>query len=261
MMDVNSKERPGAPEATLYAFILEGEAPPQCNGFASTVQRAEAVPEDRSNRLADIDSDDDFVPMVADLPPPNPRHLSVNGVATSTFERTSSMPSSIIPSASSLTGPGITRTQSDALAGPSARVRNGPRLSSHIPTPTPLAAAAVDDIGSIPDFNISNALVIPANDYDVIMILDNREKESRSAAGRDKIEDALLQKGVKVEVRPLHLGDVAWIARRRDGVGGEDDECSLDYVCERKRLDDLCASIRDGRFTEQSVSLCIAVTE
>nr|MBC9702457.1 ERCC4 domain-containing protein [Leuconostoc sp.] len=31
-------------------------------------------------------------------------------------------------------------------------------------------------------------------------------------------------------------------------------ECVLDYVVERKRLDDLCGSIRDGRYDEQKVS-------
>lgn len=82
-------------------------------------------------------------------------------------------------------------------------------------------------------------------------------------------------------VRKLHVGDFVWVAqetRPRDpgkgqeqvwdaGLGGwrEDGktllgflaarpvELVLDHIVERKRLDDLCSSIIDGRFREQKV--------
>ena len=85
------------------------------------------------------------------------------------------------------------------------------------------------------------------------MVLDTREIESKSS--RDNFSEAIRSKGINVETRALRLGDVLWIARRRDGLGGEEDECVLDYVVERKRLDDLCHSIKDGRYTEQCVRL------
>lgn len=47
-----------------------------------------------------------------------------------------------------------------------------------------------------------------------------------------------------------------WVARRVDASGrptGKDDVV-LDAIVERKRLDDLCTSIKDGRYTEQKVS-------
>ena len=56
------------------------------------------------------------------------------------------------------------------------------------------------------------------------------------------------------------MGDFLWIAReRRVPVPGmlqmpTGRELVLDYVIERKRMDDLCGSIMDGRFHEQKVN-------
>jgi len=107
------------------------------------------------------------------------------------------------------------------------------------------------DESAIPDFRPDQATVFPAGSYEVVMVLDTREIESKSS--RDNFSEAIRSKGINVETRALRLGDVLWIARRRDGLGGEEDECVLDYVVERKRLDDLCHSIKDGRYTEQCV--------
>lgn len=51
------------------------------------------------------------------------------------------------------------------------------------------------------------------------------------------------------EVRHLKVGDFAWVARNSEGK-----ELLLPYIVERKRMDDLSKSIRDGRFHEQKVS-------
>lgn len=94
----------------------------------------------------------------------------------------------------------------------------------------------------------------PAGSYSITMVLDNREIKSKN--NRSGILDALRQDGMEVEQRALPLGDVLWIAKRVDGGGLDDDEdeCVLSWVIERKRLDDLVASITDGRFHEQKVS-------
>lgn len=126
----------------------------------------------------------------------------------------------------------------------SAPVRPAPRLSSALPLPGEQRTA--------PAFDPADAITFPHGTYDVVLILDTREVESRN--NRDKIAEALAAKNVAVETRALRLGDMCWVARRRDGHGGEEDECVLDYVVERKRLDDLCSSIRDGRYKEQCVS-------
>lgn len=52
----------------------------------------------------------------------------------------------------------------------------------------------------------------------------------------------------KFEVRHLNIGDFAWIARNT-----EKKELLLPYIVERKRMDDLGCSIKDGRYHEQKV--------
>lgn len=72
-----------------------------------------------------------------------------------------------------------------------------------------------------------------------------------------KCKDAELDQGlaklselkVKFQVRHLSVGDFTWIARCRT----RKDELVLPYIVERKRMDDLSASIKDGRFHEQKV--------
>lgn len=54
--------------------------------------------------------------------------------------------------------------------------------------------------------------------------------------------------GVTLEVRSLKVGDFAWLSRNSAGQ-----ELLLPYIIERKRLDDLASSIKDGRFHEQKV--------
>ena len=47
-------------------------------------------------------------------------------------------------------------------------------------------------------------------------------------------------------MRALPVGDCLWVARTPAG-----EEYVLDYIVERKRLEDLCASLVDGRYKEQ----------
>lgn len=68
--------------------------------------------------------------------------------------------------------------------------------------------------------------------------------------------------GVPCERRMLPLGDMLWVAKRWDferdrpaeGAGGSGNgDVVLDAIVERKRLDDLCSSIIDGRYVGQKV--------
>lgn len=52
-------------------------------------------------------------------------------------------------------------------------------------------------------------------------------------------------------MRKLHIGDFLWIAKHKT----ESKELVLPYVIERKRLDDLSTSIKDGRYHEQKFRL------
>lgn len=92
--------------------------------------------------------------------------------------------------------------------------------------------------------------------FAVQLVLDNREV--RAKTDRDYIQDELRKKGVEPIVRPLELGDALWVAKCSHPAtlsmyGEEGDEVVLDWIVERKRLDDLVGSIKDGRFHEQKV--------
>lgn len=65
----------------------------------------------------------------------------------------------------------------------------------------------------------------------------------------DKVATELLSLNVVFEMRRLSVGDFAWICRDQSG-----NELLLPYILERKRLDDLSGSIKDGRFHEQKVN-------
>lgn len=88
-----------------------------------------------------------------------------------------------------------------------------------------------------------------AGAFDVMFITDNREV--RSQKERNFFEDKLVEHKVEVEKRELSVGDGMWIGKHRLTR----EEVVLDYMFERKRLDDLVSSIKDGRYTEQKVRL------
>jgi len=141
--------------------------------------------------------------------------------------------------------------------------RAGPRLSSAIPLlEVDIDIDIEDPYATTQRFEIPvtfRGRVIPANHYDIVLILDNREKHHREDP--EGIARELMAKGVQVERRALELGDVCWIAKRKPMFcdGTLYDEITLDIILERKRLDDLVQSITDGRFHEQKVRKLFAV--
>ncbi|KAH8424098.1 crossover junction endonuclease MUS81 [Aspergillus melleus] len=102
-------------------------------------------------------------------------------------------------------------------------------------------------------------ITIPPSSFTVQLVLDIREV--RTSKDRDYIANELSKKGVTPEVRALELGDAMWVAKFHDpaylsqNYGEEGDEIMLDWIVERKRLDDLVGSIKDGRFHEQKFRL------
>ncbi|OAX78871.1 hypothetical protein ACJ72_06817 [Emergomyces africanus] len=101
-------------------------------------------------------------------------------------------------------------------------------------------------------------ITLPSDRFTVELVLDNRE--IRSVKDRDYIANELFKKGITPIVRPLEVGDVLWVAKCKDPTflarhGEEGDEVMLDWIVERKRLDDLIGSIKDGRFHEQKFRL------
>ncbi|KAI0229358.1 Crossover junction endonuclease MUS81 [Lamellibrachia satsuma] len=93
-----------------------------------------------------------------------------------------------------------------------------------------------------------------AYSYDIILCVDNCELSARDSAGRDVLLKELEKNNVAFVVRKLQVGDFLWVAKDTTGrYGGT--ELMLDYIVERKRMDDLSGSIIDGRFHEQKFRL------
>ncbi|XP_071575988.1 crossover junction endonuclease MUS81 isoform X1 [Temnothorax nylanderi] len=88
--------------------------------------------------------------------------------------------------------------------------------------------------------------------FDIVLLVDTQETCGRKTKPQhDATLVELTRLGVLFEVRRLKVGDFAWIARCRK----TNDELVMPYIIERKRMDDLSASIVDGRFHEQKFRL------
>ena len=107
--------------------------------------------------------------------------------------------------------------------------------------------------------------VMPAGSYDVILCVDNTETTGGGVGGRKTLKEETVRHlqrcGVMYDRRNLNIGDFLWIARERVAeVRGQYQqrqprELVLPYIVERKRLDDLWQSVKDGRYEEQKFRL------
>nr|GMD62647.1 crossover junction endonuclease mus81 [Ipomoea batatas] len=68
---------------------------------------------------------------------------------------------------------------------------------------------------------------------------------------RKIVENISMQFKIRIEVRRLPVGDAIWIARHKN-TGSE---YVLDFIVERKKVDDLRSSIRDNRYKDQKLRL------
>lgn len=106
-----------------------------------------------------------------------------------------------------------------------------------------LSVPGVDSLfsGRLP--SASSAFVLQPGQFEVVLAVDTREKGRKNDKGI--IQQKLTAMGVEVVVRPLPLGDFLWIAREKAlPVPGQlclptRSELVLEYVVERKRMDDL----------------------
>jgi crossover junction endonuclease MUS81 len=109
--------------------------------------------------------------------------------------------------------------------------------------------------GTLPAFN---PIKLPPGSFAVRLVLDVREV--RAKTDRDYMQDELAKLDATPLMRSLEVGDAQWVAKCHDStllqrLGAEGDEVVLDWIVERKRLDDLIGSIKDGRFHEQKFRL------
>ncbi|KAH9774273.1 Crossover junction endonuclease MUS81 [Citrus sinensis] len=90
--------------------------------------------------------------------------------------------------------------------------------------------------------------------YEVVLILDDREQFAvQGSRSRRIIENVCSQFKIQMEVRRLPVGDGIWIARHRQTQS----EYVLDFIVERKKVDDLRSSIRDNRYRDQKLRLVL----
>ncbi|CAI0377234.1 unnamed protein product [Linum tenue] len=88
--------------------------------------------------------------------------------------------------------------------------------------------------------------------YEVLLVLDDREQfATHGSRGRKLIDGMCKEHRIKVEVRRLPVGDAIWLARHKYHF----DEYVLDFVVERKNVDDLRSSIREHRYRDQKLRL------
>lgn len=138
-----------------------------------------------------------------------------------------------------------------------------PSPPEQIPIAIPAAASAIarstrNDKDAFSVLASLSPIILPPDSFTVELVLDVRE--IRTSKDRDYIANELSKKGITPIVRALELGDALWVAKCKDpsflARHGEDgDEVMLDWIVERKRLDDLIGSIKDGRFHEQKFRL------
>ncbi|XP_032138692.1 crossover junction endonuclease MUS81 isoform X5 [Sapajus apella] len=98
-------------------------------------------------------------------------------------------------------------------------------------------------------------LELRPGEYRILLCVDIGE--TRGAGHRPELLRELQRLHVTHTVRKLHVGDFVWVAQEtnpRDPAASPG-ELVLDHIVERKRLDDLCSSIIDGRFREQKFRL------
>lgn len=95
--------------------------------------------------------------------------------------------------------------------------------------------------------NVNTRVTLHPGTFKIILIIDTQETNGKNGKCLDETRSQLMKMNVEYEVRRLVLGDFLWIAR--ESMSGE--ELILPYIVERKRIDDLAGSIRDGRFHEQ----------
>lgn len=97
-------------------------------------------------------------------------------------------------------------------------------------------------------------LELRPGEYRVLLCVD--VGETKGVGHRSELIRQLQRLHVTHTVRKLHVGDFVWVAQEtRPRDPARPGELVLDHIVERKRLDDLCGSIIDGRFREQKFRL------
>ncbi|PLW23804.1 hypothetical protein PCASD_08738 [Puccinia coronata f. sp. avenae] len=261
-------------QETMIGWLKSDKSMPTCPGFlpAGAPRKHSLTKTDRATTINFLLMSEDSAskPTTSIYRPPEILHAAAEyAITTGSSTRPDPCPAERHPHAPT---PKISSTPSERVqlhsceAQPKqAQLKSKPKPSGsrprasfatadHVPRDVPKPRASIGTVESIA--HQVKAEVWKAGTYSVMLLIDNREVQSQN--NRDGIFHACLSRArqtmghqVKVQQRPLAVGDVIWVAVH-DKTGKE---VVLDSVVERKRLDDLCKSIVDARFHEQKARL------
>ncbi|KAG0209919.1 Crossover junction endonuclease mus81 [Mortierella sp. GBA30] len=148
-------------------------------------------------------------------------------------------------------------SSSSRITGSGAASSSGPKHDPflHLQFTSTARSPSINEsvASSIEELARFQPIVFLPGTFDICLVLDIREV--RTQTDRDYIGEKLKDRGIHVIKRALNVGDMIWIARLKDPSPSGPDEIVLDYIVERKRMDDLVGSIKDGRFNEQKFRL------
>ncbi|XP_033734849.1 crossover junction endonuclease MUS81-like [Pecten maximus] len=114
---------------------------------------------------------------------------------------------------------------------------------------------SISSLSSVSSLPQPDFILTPGN-FDIILCIDNQEFYGGGKNGSKTLLPDLMKNGVNCDLRKLQVGDLLWVAREKTaGVTGKGRELVLDYVVERKRMDDLVHSCIDGRLPDQKFRL------
>ena len=85
--------------------------------------------------------------------------------------------------------------------------------------------------------------------YDILLLIDKRERGHHKDTDRSYIADQLSLYNIQCERRQIVIGDVMWIAKQHNKSDAA--EYVIDCIVERKKVNDMWSSIKDGRYHEQ----------
>ncbi|CEQ40326.1 SPOSA6832_01952, partial [Sporobolomyces salmonicolor] len=288
---VSNEVAPGFPESTIGGAETKVAAPQKkVDPLLSLLADYKAFPKQSKDAMYAPPAEirrlgaDPFAPLAPVLPP----SLSALGKPASSFSKpqanTSATAVQLVagPSNSCKTAPqGPARPSQSASLSPKRPRSSASALLADVPRPlgrtssqNPLQASfervpgqlivnrhpldPVRDHVSTTAYSFASFQpgIWPAGSFKVYLIVDSREG-TREQGKRIELCEKMEREGVPVDQKMLPLGDMLWVARKVDGAGrptGEQDVV-LDAIVERKRLDDLCSSIIDGRYIAQKIRL------
>ncbi|KAL5008151.1 hypothetical protein ScPMuIL_013732 [Solemya velum] len=129
-------------------------------------------------------------------------------------------------------------------------------IKSHSSVTSTKSLSSVSSFDSQPP-----SFILYPSQFDIVLCVDNCEFYGSSKSTSKTLLPDLLKNGVDTDLRKLHVGDLLWIAREKTrAVPGQlakpqGRELVLDYIIERKRMDDYVHSCIDGRLQEQKFRL------